>query len=116
MGPLSGALSQEWNDGVLSKVFRTAANDPTVSDRKWIVMDGPVDAEWIESMNTVLDDNKKLCLVNGDIIPMSSGMRMLFEVQVMDREYCRRAAGLCAGGCPSWRRFRLSHPKGGAGS
>ena len=70
----------EWADGILSCIFKQCSESDK-PDEKWILFDGPVDAMWIESMNSVMDDNKILTLINGDRIPLTNSMCLLFEVE-----------------------------------
>jgi dynein heavy chain, axonemal len=50
-------------------------------DLKWVVLDGPVDALWIENMITMSDDNMMLRLANRQRIKLRDEMRLLLEVQ-----------------------------------
>ncbi|KAK7469836.1 hypothetical protein BaRGS_00036165, partial [Batillaria attramentaria] len=72
--------TSEWTDGVMSSIMRTTCADEK-PDEKWIVFDGPVDTLWIESMNSVMDDNKILTLINGERINMPEQVSLLFETE-----------------------------------
>ena len=73
-------LTGDWKDGLASSICRGVVADESPA-RQWVVFDGPVDALWIESMNTVLDDNCTLCLPNGERMKLAAErMHMLFEV------------------------------------
>jgi len=72
-------VANEWSEGVFTALWKKS-NDPKKKGvNQWMLMDGPVDAIWIEDLNTVLDDNRMLTCANGDRIPMLQSMKILFE-------------------------------------
>jgi dynein heavy chain 1 len=81
------ATTREWTDGVFTKIIRDIVEDARGdgSKRHWIVFDGEVDPEWVENLNSVLDDNKLLTLPNGERLPIPANVRILFEVEGLDQ-------------------------------
>jgi len=65
--------------GLFSIIMRDLSNLSS-DGPKWIVLDGDIDPMWIESLNTVMDDNKVLTLASNERIPLNKTMRMLFEI------------------------------------
>ena len=86
LGELYGEFdlsTNEWTDGILSSVMRSCCAD-NKPDEKWIFFDAPVDANWIESMNSVMDDNKILTLINSERIAMPEQVSLLFETENLE--------------------------------
>uniref|UniRef100_A0A8C0G3E5 Dynein axonemal heavy chain 11 n=1 Tax=Chelonoidis abingdonii TaxID=106734 RepID=A0A8C0G3E5_CHEAB len=71
--------TREWKDGLFSSLLREQANI-TQDGPKWIILDGDIDPMWIESLNTVMDDNKVLTLASNERVPLTPSMRLLFEI------------------------------------
>lgn len=76
--------TKEWKDGVISTMMRDMAksNGPYKDSQfiKAVILDGDIDPDWIETMNTVMDDNKVLTLVSQERIPLTDSMKLVLEI------------------------------------
>ncbi|XP_072570592.1 dynein axonemal heavy chain 11 isoform X2 [Paramormyrops kingsleyae] len=71
--------TREWKDGLFSSTMRELSS-MSHDGSKWIVLDGDIDPMWIESLNTVMDDNKVLTLASNERISLTASMRLVFEI------------------------------------
>lgn len=70
-----------------TSILRRVNDDPTGTFKDssvWIVFDSDLDPEYVEAMNSVLDDNKILTLPNGERLPIPSNLHIIFETDNLD--------------------------------
>lgn len=70
----------DWREGVVGVTMNNCLKDAS-EDLHWMLFDGPIDPGWIENMNSLLDDNKKLCLNSGQILTMNNKIKVIFEAE-----------------------------------
>ncbi len=70
--------TREFTEGVLTASARQVVKEPQ-EVLNWIICDGDVDPEWIESLNSVLDDNHLLTLPTGERISFGANVNFIFE-------------------------------------
>ncbi|KAL3100114.1 hypothetical protein niasHS_000725 [Heterodera schachtii] len=74
--------TRKWTDGKFTRIIRKIIDNVhgELGKRQWIIFDGDVDPEWVENLNSVLDDNKLLTLPNGERLSIPPNVRIIFEV------------------------------------
>lgn len=70
--------TKEFKEGILTKAMRNSIKNKDIQST-WITFDGDVEAEWVENLNSVLDDNRKLSLVTGESLPLTKYTRIIIE-------------------------------------
>ena len=70
--------TREWFDGVLTSSARKVVREPP-DVKSWIICDGDIDPEWVESLNSVLDDNRLLTMPSGERIQFGPNVNFIFE-------------------------------------
>ncbi|XP_067623203.1 cytoplasmic dynein 2 heavy chain 1-like [Eurosta solidaginis] len=70
--------TRQWMDGVLTNTA-VVVNAESSNVHSWIVCDGSIDPEWIEALNSVLDDNRLLTLPSGWRIQFGNNVNFIFE-------------------------------------
>ncbi|XP_055916348.1 cytoplasmic dynein 2 heavy chain 1 [Eupeodes corollae] len=73
------ADTRQWTDGVLTTTAVAVNSEPSANIQSWIICDGSIDPEWIEALNSVLDDNKLLTLPSGWRIQFGNNVNFIFE-------------------------------------
>uniref|UniRef100_A0A0N5CEB9 AAA+ ATPase domain-containing protein n=1 Tax=Strongyloides papillosus TaxID=174720 RepID=A0A0N5CEB9_STREA len=72
----------DWHNGFLVEMLISGLGS---NQELWIVFDGLLDSQWAESLNSLLDNNNKLNLANGESVFLKSNIKIFFETDSVEK-------------------------------
>uniref|UniRef100_A0A8D8RBM8 Dynein heavy chain 2, axonemal n=1 Tax=Cacopsylla melanoneura TaxID=428564 RepID=A0A8D8RBM8_9HEMI len=83
----------QWHDGILTYFLRKIIGTEERGEQwnteergeQWIVLDGPADITWTESLNSVMEKSRLLTLPNSETITLPEQGQLLIETENLDR-------------------------------
>jgi len=73
-------VTNEWKDSIFLGNLRSCLQQESDKNTEfWFIFDGPLKSEWIEDFNSVLDDNRIICLSTGERICVPFNFKFIFE-------------------------------------
>ncbi|KAL0234330.1 hypothetical protein PCE1_001366 [Barthelona sp. PCE] len=77
-------ITVEWVDGLFTSILREVNDTNDFDTVHLCVFDGGIDPIWVESLNSVLDDNKTLTLPTGEHLRVPPNFTLVFEVNSLE--------------------------------
>lgn len=78
------SINKEWAEGIVTHIFRSFFETPN-RKQNILVFDGPIDSEWIENLNSLIDDNRNLCLKSSETIHLNENSSIIFETDDLSK-------------------------------
>ncbi|CAG9327022.1 unnamed protein product [Blepharisma stoltei] len=70
-------------DGIIGSLIKNYLQEENDNSKKWIIFDARLESSWSDQLNSVLDDNKILCLNNGERIAIKDSISFIFETDLL---------------------------------
>ena len=85
MGQLFGEkVDDEWQDGLIPKTFRDIVMN-SEAEENWVIFDGPMDTDWVENLNTALDNHQCFCVESAEVLYLPPTIKIIFEASDLEK-------------------------------
>ncbi|KAL3233826.1 hypothetical protein RNJ44_03866 [Nakaseomyces bracarensis] len=77
-------ITLEWVDGIFTQIIRKCVNEDD-TNHYWIIFDSELDSNYLEALNSMLDDNKLLTLGSGERLKLTTNVKIICETDSVNK-------------------------------